>query len=288
MGLSSVDAFKALSAGCGRKTIWLIIASILAGGLSACGDKKADPYFVFTPPANGRPLDCPPGGLPLSEQAESPEDADISGDGTTDLFLGRYHWGGYYNLTVEVWCVNGTYFSMRVWESVNGTEYLKLRPIAPGREGAGGPSDLGECCPYINGKNRGPFFEHDPPIDDEKDAKSPPVRVDWISRNPHVPGQDGASLEDYKKTLIWTQTNFNKTIVGRITMVHQAGPPVTYSFQFTGEFVVSSSKLQDGSKPAGDLTEDDKKELLKLFKKEKESVDRGNPNLPAIPWPLPE
>jgi hypothetical protein len=242
---------------------------------------------VFTPPANERPPECPPGGLPLSEQPESPEDADINGDGTKDLFLGRYHWGGYYNLTVEVWCINGAYYSMRVWESVNGFEHLKLRPIAPGHEGSGGPSDLGDCCPYIGGRNRGPFFVHDPPIDDEKKAPSPPARIDWISRNPHESG-DNYPFQDYKKTLVWTETKFNKTIVGRITMKHHIGPPVAYSFDFAGKFVVSSSERLDGSKSAGDLTKDDEKELLKLFKKEKEDVDRANPRLPAIPWPLSE
>jgi hypothetical protein len=283
----SGDILKALVSHNGRKTFWLIVVSILAGLVACEGVKAADPYFVYTPPTNDRPKDCPPGGLPLSEQPSSPEDADIDGDGNTDLFLGRFHWRGYYTLTVEIWCMNGAYLSMRVWESVNGIEYLKLRPIKPGGESAGGPSDLDACCPYVGGRNKGPIFVHDPPIHDEKDARSPPVRIDWISRNPHSK-DDKSPHEDYQKTLVWAETKLNKTIVWRIKMVREDGPPVTYSFNFTGEFVVSSSNILDGSKPAGKLTEDDKKELLKLFKKEKEDVDHVNRDLPTIPWPLPE
>lgn len=83
--------------------------------------------------------------------------------------------------------------------------------------------------------------------------------------------------------MIWTETRLNKTIMGWIEMV-DATPPAE-PFIFTGEFVVSSSPLLDGSKKASELTKADKLELLRLFKKEKDTVDRVYDGTPIQPWP---
>ena len=83
--------------------------------------------------------------------------------------------------------------------------------------------------------------------------------------------------------MVWTETKLNKIITGTIKMI--PAPPPAEPFVFSGEFVVSSSPLLDGSKPANELTKADKMELLKVFKDEKDAVDRQQLDLPPVPWP---
>lgn len=108
--------------------------------LSACTETTST---TIVPIPNGgefsHPSQRPRGTLcPPPELARAHDTRDRG----MDLFMGSYHWGGYYDLTVEIWCMNGMYFSTRVFESVNGHEYEK---IAPGRTEGGGRNDPGEC-----------------------------------------------------------------------------------------------------------------------------------------------
>ena len=97
-----------------RTVAFLTCCTVMGLMSTACGATGSTVELphggTYTGPSSPRPSNCPPGALPLSNQPHSREDADIDGNGTIDLFLGKYHWnGGYYDLTVEVWCMDGRY-----------------------------------------------------------------------------------------------------------------------------------------------------------------------------------
>lgn len=90
----------------------------------------------------------------------------------------------------------------------------------------------------------------------KNDSVQIPRLIAWISKNPHLPG-DNHKNEDYRKTLLWLVPG--KAIKGTITQGTDG------SLTFDGEF---STPRSPNGKPANQLDDTEKDNLKALLRQE--------------------
>ena len=79
---------------------------------------------------------------PTAPKGDDPHDKDIDNDGKIDKLIFSAHWddGQGNDLTIEEWCMNKSYFSVRLIQSKKGVETVV---VSPG--GVGSSIDPGHC-----------------------------------------------------------------------------------------------------------------------------------------------